>query len=213
MPYLGFFDKMRKSDMFVFLDDVQFEKGGWQNRNRLYGKNGVNYVTLPVVHDFGTMINSIQVTSLKDRKKIGKTIEALYGRKTRPELIDEIKEVLERSSSLRAINLGIIGAFARLLCPDKLMFLSSQIPGKSSEPTQRLIDIVRYMEGSVYLSGEGGKGYLDERLFGLYDIRVEYNEFEPFEYEQKVSPFNPKMSALDYLLCEKGEITWPTKES
>jgi hypothetical protein len=48
LPWLGFFDQMRRADIFVYYDDVQFDKHGWRNRNRIKSPDGAHWLTVPV---------------------------------------------------------------------------------------------------------------------------------------------------------------------
>jgi len=61
MPYIGYIYKILKSDVFVFLDDVQYKKNEWQNRNRIKGPNGLVWLTVPVSFNFGDKINEVKI--------------------------------------------------------------------------------------------------------------------------------------------------------
>src|SRR5579859_5180841 len=80
-PWLGFFDKMRQADVFVILDDVQYEKNNWQNRNRIKTSNGATWFTVPVSFRFGQPIREVQVSPLTDwQKKYKMTLTQSYAK-------------------------------------------------------------------------------------------------------------------------------------
>ena len=65
MPWLGYFDKADRADIFILLDDVQFKKNEWQNRNRIRTSQGWQWFTVPVLHDFGQKINEVKIIACK----------------------------------------------------------------------------------------------------------------------------------------------------
>ena len=69
MPWLGYFDKIAKSDIFVVLDDTQFKKNEWQNRNKIRTAQGSQWLTVPVMHDFGQQIMHVKINNTVDWRK------------------------------------------------------------------------------------------------------------------------------------------------
>ena len=61
LPWIGYFDKIDKADVFVLLDDVQYKKNEWQNRNRIRSSNGWQWITVPVQHNFGEKIDQVKI--------------------------------------------------------------------------------------------------------------------------------------------------------
>ena len=59
LPWLGYFDKIDKADIFVLLDDVQYKKNEWQNRNKILTATGWQWLTVPVKYNFGQKINEV----------------------------------------------------------------------------------------------------------------------------------------------------------
>jgi len=81
LPWLGYFDKARQADVFILLDDVQFKKNEWQNRNRIRTAQGWQWLTVPVLHDFGAKINGIKINNkISWRANHQKAIELNYGK-------------------------------------------------------------------------------------------------------------------------------------
>jgi len=79
MPWLGYLDKMRHCDVFVILDDVQFKKNEWQNRNRIWSKTGPQWLTVPVLHKFPQNIDDVEINNLVNWREVHfKTIRQNY---------------------------------------------------------------------------------------------------------------------------------------
>ena len=72
LPWVGYFDLIDQVDIFVFLNDVQFQKQTWQHRNKILTKNGLQWITVPVLQKdvldntfkmFQSVINVLLVNS------------------------------------------------------------------------------------------------------------------------------------------------------
>ena len=167
-PYLGFFQKMSAADIFVILDDVQYSKGGWQNRNKILNNSGEK--------EFFT----VQVEPKAWRKLI-KNVKVADGNIWRRKIVVKLKQNLGEDFSyiyhgdfLLPINMkSIYWATKRLNINTPIVFSSSL--NIKTVGTQRLIDICHAVNGDEYISGMCGKNYLDKSLFT--DIKLTY--FEP----------------------------------
>src|SRR5437879_13883010 len=97
-PWLGFFDKMRQAECFVLLDDVQFKKNEWQNRNRIKTQNGPVWFTVPVTYSFGQQIREIRINNASDwQNKSRPTLLQSYARaKALTEAAVFLEELLRR---------------------------------------------------------------------------------------------------------------------
>tara|TARA_R100000008_G_C3554715_1_gene152526 strand:+ start:397 stop:1035 length:639 start_codon:yes stop_codon:yes gene_type:complete len=164
-PYMGFFQKMEYADVFIILDDVQYSKGNWQNRNRFLNKNKTDeFFTIQVEkHAYKKLINEVEVVDDNWRDKVIKKLEYNFG-------IDFTDLYSEKK--LIDINMKSIDWVRDRLGIKTPMLLSSTL-NINTKSTQRLVDIVRRF-GAEYISGEGGKLYLDESLFT--DIKLSYHE-------------------------------------
>jgi WbqC-like protein family len=216
-PYLGLFDKIARSDVFVFLDDVQFVKNEFKNRNRFFlnsthspRRAEVGWLTLPVRHEsIRQTIRETRVTEVRQtiRKHLA-TLNQAYGRSP---AFSEVWPAVERlyrqyeqdGLSLADINEGMTRLAIELLdIKTELVGPSSQITAKSSDPTQRLIDICKHVGADLYLAGAGGRSYMQVEEFERQGIRLVWQDWKPFPYDQKHSPgeFVPHLSCLDLLL-------------
>jgi len=169
-PYLGFFQKMKYADLFVILDNVQYKKNSWENRNWFIDENGnKSFFTVtvePKAHD----------------KKINEVIvapEQMWKKKLLTKLMYHYKEdfsVIYEGEKLVEINLEALE-----FCREKLdiktpMVLASGLNAGGSK-SELLVNILKELNCSHYISGMGGKDYLDEGLFTHNEIMIEY--FEP----------------------------------
>ena len=164
-PYMGFFQKMEYADVFVILDDVQYSKGNWQNRNRFLNKNDTDeFFTIQVEKNaYKKLINEVEVVNTNWKHKIVKKLEYNFG-------IDFTD--LYSYKKLIDINMESINWVREKLGIKTPIFLSSELD-INTKSTQRLVDIVRRF-GTEYISGEGGKLYLKESLFT--DVKLSYDK-------------------------------------
>jgi hypothetical protein len=207
IPWRGYFHQIARSDLFIFYDDVQYDKHGWRNRNRIKTPSGARWLTIPV-HSAGNVvqeipINQIQVDwrknwpeshfqliaeSYKDApffKKYRDLIKCFYSEK--PVLLAEF--TIQTTISL-ARELGITHtAFMR----------SSAMPDLTGKKTDRLIQILKHVHATQYISGPSAQSYIEEEKFSEAGITIEYMTYNYREYPQFYPPFDPQVSILDLM--------------
>lgn len=204
MPGLRFFAKMRRSDLFVLLDDVQYERREFQNRNRIRVPAGAQYLTAPALTKgrFDAAIKDIQLDN--SRPWAADHLSAIKMNYARAAHFNDHLPALEALYGARYEKLGELALSTIDFLRDGFgirtpMRLSSEMK-ISSVSTARLVDICRAAGADEYLSGAGAKDYLDEGLFAAAGIKVSWQEFEPRPYPQVFPGFTPDLSALDLLL-------------
>ncbi|MDO9575926.1 MAG: WbqC family protein [bacterium] len=211
LPYLGFFDKMKRSDVFVFLDDCQFKKNEWQNRNRIRTKDGWQWITVPVRYRFGEEIKEIEINNNTNwRNKHLQALQTNYGRAPCfKKHIDFFREAYGKNWELLVdINLHFIGYLMEALGIKTETTLSSQL-GIKTTGTRRLINITKKIGADTYLSGPGGREYLETEEFKEAGIKLVFQEFRHPEYNQQFEGFIPNLSVVDFLFnC--GDIAGET---
>ena len=156
---MGFFQKMEAADFFVLLDDVQYSKGNWHNRNRFLNTNGVEeWFTVQV--EKGANKKAIKDVKVVDngpwRKKVIQKLYQNFGY--------DFTDVYS-GNRLIDINMNSIRWSKNKLGMFNPMWFSSHIPNIVTTGTQRLVDICRYFKATEYLCGEGALAYIDESLF------------------------------------------------
>jgi len=206
LPYLGFFDKMEKSDVFAIYDDARFNKSDFQHRNRIRIYNGWKWLTVPVEKRH-LPINKIKIKNEVKTWKGLKWSEDHFNNirdnyKNAPyynTFEDEIKRIYSKTyERLIDLNMVLINFLKRALDIDTKVVFSSDL-GFKSKSTQRLVDIVEALGGNIYLSGPMGRNYLDLKLFEERGIKVIFQEFKHPIYRQCYEGFVPNMAAIDAL--------------
>lgn len=206
MPWLGYLDKIDRADLFVVLDSVQFKKNEWQNRNRIRTAEGWQWLTVPVLHDFGQRLDEVRINESVDWR--GKHLRALtmhYARAPfRDGYLDGLKAIYARPwERLAPLNVAVLRWLLEAFGITTPLRLSSEMALRE-EPTDRLIDICRTVGATRYLAGAGAAGYMDVPRFLAGGIELEVQDFHHPVYPQCYEPFVPGMAALD-LLWNCGE--------
>tara|TARA_B100001250_G_scaffold408340_1_gene430583 strand:- start:892 stop:1566 length:675 start_codon:yes stop_codon:yes gene_type:complete len=202
LPYLGFIDKAKKSDIFVIYDDAQFSKGDWHNRNKIRTPNGWAWLTIPVKkHPDKSKINEILINNdIWWHKKHLKSIDSFYSKTKNYNIYKERINSIYSKNFVRLIdlNMAIIDFFWDAFSIKSKLILSSNLNINSSS-TSKLIDIMTSVGGDTYISGDGAEDYLEFDLFIKKGIEVELQNFTHPQYKQNFQGFEPNMSALDAL--------------
>ena len=207
LPWLGYLDKIDQADVFVLLDSVQFKKNEWQNRNRIRTAQDWQWMTVPVLHDFGQQINAVRINQKTDwRTKHLKSLELHYAHAVHREpALAGLRAIYKHSwDRLADLNMAVLRWLLGEFGIKTPLRLSSDMP-LPEEPTERLIAICRTAGATSYLAGAGAKGYMDFEKFEKAGIPVDVQDFHHPVYRQCYEPFVPGLSAIDLLLTCGGQ--------
>jgi len=210
LPYLGFFHKVAQCDLLVYLDDVQFLERGHQHRNLIKMQTGTQWLTVPVVQNRGQAIKEVVIDRTSNwRRKHWAAIQTNYNPapsfKTWSAglkeilLLGEQTRLLDLDMALLEWAMGLLGIGVQTTRSSALA-----VPGES---TERLVNICKAAGADVYLSGAGGRQYMDLELFERAGIEVRFQEFHPPSYPQLFPQhgFIPSLSVIDALFnCGPG---------
>lgn len=207
-PWLGYFDKLSRADVFVLLDDAQFPKmsrGTWVNRVRMLINGLPAWVTVPVdrsYHGFREIREMRIKESVPWRKKLTKTIQTSYGKAPHFDAVfGRISQLIENpTDELAAFNLAAIRALADDLKLDTGKLVISSELGVQGKATDRLISLVKAVGGDAYLAGGGASGYQRDELFGEAGIELVAQRFSHPHYPQPVEPPVEGLSIVDALM-------------
>lgn len=211
LPWLGYFDKLRRCHTFCLLDTVQYKKNEFQNRNRIKTAQGWQWLTVPVTYRYPQRIKEIGVNQTVDWQR--KHLEALktnYGRTPFfHTYIERFEKFYEQAfNHLVEVNVESIRLLMKLLQIDCDLVRASSLPVHNDHPTGRLADICRTLGGDAYLSGRDGAQYMDLDVFRAREIQVFFQYFNHPIYPQPYGPFEPNLSALDLLFnCGPDSLT------
>lgn len=206
-PWLGYFDKLARSDVFIFLDNVQYTKtgGSWSNRVKLLGGGEARWFTAPINRAFHGVYNIDQITWAQQpwRETLVRTLHANYAKcayyQSTMELLLPLIENPE--NNLASYNIGAINAIAHYVGIDTNHCVrASELPGKGSS-TELLVSLTRLVGGARYLCGGGAGGYQDDILFAKASLQLAYQNFQHPIYPQRgSSEFVPGLSVVDALM-------------
>ena len=202
LPWLGYFDKIDKADVFVLLDNVQFKKNEWQNRNKIKTAQGWMWLTVPVLYKYPNHIDEVQINNRIDwRKKHLRALEINYQKA--PYFRNFFPEVehfyAEDSDFISEANRASVLMLLRMLGIHRETEIASVLGHLPEEPSERLAAICETVKADTYLSGAGGKDYLDLEPFNDKGITVLFQDFKHPVYMQLYGDFIPNLSLLDLL--------------
>jgi len=201
-PWLGYFHKIVKSDVFIFLDDVAFSKGSVINRVKILDNGQASWLTVPAKVKLGTPINQVMLGQTDwPVRHLSKLRNAYQTAPFFSECWSEIEALYISLDglSMRDANEAIIRKLCVILGLNVEFLRSSEIP-KSDDlaSDDLLIELVSHVgPGLTYLSGAGGRKYQSEDKFRTAGIELEYAGFSPAAYPQSIEPFTPGLSILD----------------
>ncbi len=205
-PWLGFFDKMARADVFVVLDHIQFPKseGNWSNRVKLRVNAEAAWVTMPVARDYDGFrrIDQMQIDNrMPWRRKLLQLLRTNYGRaQAFRDVFPLVESWVETPADLLAdYNMHAITAIAEQLGLATPIVRSStlDISGGKSE---LVANLVKRVGGTTYLSGDGSGGYLDESVLQAEGVTVEYQRYLHPVYPQRPDgAFIAGLSIIDAL--------------
>ena len=203
-PYLGFFYKMYKSDVFVFDDDVQYSSHNWTNKNYLKVSGKRTRITIPVKANFGDLINQVKIDYTGNwRQKLRKTLEMNYGKAYRYFEGMKIVEAYILSGEyelLSEMNICMITEIARKFGFRCKLLTASKELHTDLQKNERNIWQAKQVCADVYYSGDGGREYNDEEAYRMAGISIVYSDYQPKSYRQADrTGFIEDLSVLDYI--------------
>lgn len=212
IPWRGYFDQIRRADVFVFYDDVQYDKHGWRNRNQIKTAQGKQWLTIPV-HSKGVTegipIKDIRIDWSKPWTK--NHLKALTFAYNKAPYFREYLPLLEslyarRDECLADFTIESTIVLSRALGIASTQFLrSSSLPGIIGAKTERLIQIIKKIGATHYISGPSAQAYVEPQKFDEAGISLEYIEYNYPEYAQLYPPFDPYVTVLDLLFMTGKE--------
>jgi len=207
LPWLGYFDKIDQADIFILLDNVQFKKNEWQNRNRIKTASGWQWLTVPVMYKFPQLINEVRINNRdKWQHRQRQTIMSNYKKAPFWSLLEEFfEEIFSRNwQYISQLNIHVVRKLARFLGITTPIYVASELGEFPNEPDERIIALTKHFDATVYLAGNGGKGYMAIDKYSHYGIKATFQEFKHPVYNQLFGDFEPNMSVID-LIYNYGE--------
>ena len=211
LPWLGYFDRIARSDLHIVLDNVQLErntKTSFTNRNRVKTPQGTVWLTVPVKKSAPSesLIDMIEIDGTKWCEKHYRTLSQCYARAPffephRNWFQDFFAAPSDRLAPLLRVSteylLGVLGIQTKILYASEI-----DVSGSKS---QLVLNLCRAVNATTYLSGPLGRGYLNEAVFKQAGIDVVYHDYAHPLYTQLHGDFSPFMSVVDLLFNCGGE--------
>jgi len=206
IPWRGYFDQIHRADLFIFYDDVQYDKHGWRNRNQIKTSQGKQWITIPV-HSKGVTegipIKDVRIDWSKSWPK--KHLNALTFAYAKAPFFRSFQPWLEsvynrEDEFLADFTIDTTIELAGILGITGTKFMrSSEIPGIDGQKTERLIQILQHVGAKHYLSGPSARDYIERDKFEEAGITLEYIQYDYSEYPQLHPPYDPFVTILDLL--------------
>ncbi len=218
LPWRGVFHLIQRADVFVFYDDVQYDKHGWRNRNRIKTAAGTQWLTVPVLAkgnvDTGLPINEVRLGRTENWPR--KHLASLRQSYKKAPFFDKYWPLVESfyantPETLADFTIDTTKQLAQALGLAKTKFLRSselQVVGVRND---RLLSLLQKVGATHYISGPSAQSYIDANAFAAAQISLEYQVYDYPEYVQLYPPYDPQVSVLDLLFMKgdaAGEWIW-----
>ena len=211
VPWKGYFDIINSVDLFILYDDVQFSKNDFRNRNTIYPRGGLQWLTIPVKLSgrFGQRICDVEISDAGWAAKHLRSILEGYARA--PFLAsyrDWLRGLYESTSETRLSDVN--HRFLTAICEQ--LGIATPIVWSMDYATEgakgdRLLALLHSVGATDYVSGPKARAYLDVEAFRRAGVEVQFCDYSRYpEYPQLATPFEHHVSILD-LLLNKGPET------
>lgn len=206
IPWRGYFDQIRRADLFIFYDDVQYDKHGWRNRNQLKTSHGKKWLTIPVNSKGVTSGIRIRDVRMDWSKPWADThLKSLTTSYNKAPYFKDYLPLLEslyqrRDECLADFTIASSIALAQALGFTSTRFMrSSEMPNIEGRRTDRVIHILKRVGATHYICGPSASSYMEPEKFTDAGIPFEYMQYNYPEYPQLYPPYDPYVTILDLL--------------
>jgi WbqC-like protein family len=201
IPWRGYFDFIDDCDLFLYYDDVQYTHRTWRNRNRIKTDRGPIWLTVPVVHDQGTLIQDARIDyGTRWLDKHIRSLTLAYGKAPHfAAYADAFFELLRgRTETISELNVRICKWIMSQLGIHTQTRMSREF-GIAGDKLDRPLLLARHLAATTYLSGPTAKPYTDAEGFRAAGIALEFKRYDYPEYPQLHGAFEPNVTVLDLL--------------
>ncbi len=213
LPWLGYFDLLLRSDLFLVYDNVQFDKDGWRNRNRIKTPNGPQWITVPVLtKGLNKPTNAEILINHKENWK-KKHLGSFQMNYTRAPHYREVMALIEpvyaaEHERLLDLNMALLKTFCEYLDIPTPFRLASELGLELPEDkTAKLVTICKHLQANEFYEPKGGEGYIEPAQFEAAGIRLEFQNYAHPEYPQLHGAFVSHLSIVDLLFnCGKSSL-------
>lgn len=207
-PWVGLFEQIRLADVYVHYGDVQFTKGGFINRVQIKTAQGIKWLTVPLHGvSLGQAIDAVMIDDRQNwrLRHLSQLEQAYHQAPHRDEMLALVHAVYQQSvTTIGALSRATLAVCCSYFGLDRhTRFVESTDLKIAGSNSQRVLDIVRALDGHTYITGLGARHYLEHEKFEQAGIRVEYMNYQKTPYPQLHGDFMPYVSILD-LVANRG---------
>jgi len=217
VPWVGYFDLVDRSDIFVIYDDVQYTIRDWRNRNMLKTPQGLKWITVPV-YDKGRMNMRVNEVNIKYTVNwYEQHLKLFYHMYHKCPFFDDAygileKELMKKPEKLSDLDISLIRSVSDYLGIKTKFDLSSNYPSNKKK-LDRILELCEIENTTEYLSGPKAANYINPEEFEKRKIKLEYINYSYGVYDQPYGDFTPYVSILDTIAClGKETINYIRKE-
>ena len=207
-PWLGYFEQMALADVFIYLDDVQYTKKDWRNRNQLKSPDGQKFIHVPVQKTSReTRLNEVLISYNEPWEiRLLNQISQWY---RNAQFFEETFEMVESSlyaghERLVDLNYDLNQRLMEYIGIRTPIRFSSEIPKIGINKNERIVELCNWVNADVLYDGKSAQNFIDLELFQRHGIHVVFQDYHHRPYPQLWGKFEPYMSILD-LLCNQGK--------
>lgn len=206
IPWLGYFEQIEIGDVFVYLDDVQYTKKDWRNRNKLKTAYGIKNIHVPVQKtNRDTLIKDVLISYNEPwQKNIENKLTEWY--KKSP-YFNEVMELITplihtRYEKLVELNYHLNLAIMNYMGIHTPIRFSSEVPKNTDDKNLRIIEICQYFNADVLYDGKSAQNFIDTETFRQQGIEIIFQDYQHTPYQQLHDDFVPYMSVIDLIMNE-----------
>ena len=205
LPWKGYFDLIHDADVFVFYDEVKYTKNDWRNRNKIYSKNGLQWLSIPIAKD--AVKQKISEVKITDSTWQQLHFDSLYFAYKRAPYFEQLEKLLidfykeKQWESLSGLNQYCIKELASFIGINTI-FKNSKDFTLTEGRVERLINLLEQIGAKQYISGPAAKDYLagSENLFNDKHIEISFKDYSGYpSYQQLSQPFENYVSIVDLI--------------
>ncbi len=222
LPWLGYFEQIHRADLFIFFDELQYEKYSWRNRNKIKIKDRWAWLIVPVVSQnlYGKAIHEVEIDPHSNwQAKHWRSLVHHYGGAPYFKEYQERLEPFYRKpwTRLSELNIALTRELCAILGIDTPTVVSSEIELErkfsaahpEGDATDRIVFACEELKANAFYEGLAGKNYIDEKKFADRSIRLEYQDYDHPVYKQRGDPFISHLSVVDLLFnCGPASRRW-----
>lgn len=201
IPWKGYFELIGNVDTFIFLDNVQYTKNDWRNRNKIITDKGLDWITIPINNSINEKINEKNFIDARWKQKHYKTISQNYSKSPFFQEYHFLLDYLYLNNNyenLSVYNTQAIKFISQEILKFKTIFGSYESEKEFVDPNHRLLEILKLYGAKTYVTGPSAAAYLDDNLFLLNGIEIQFFKYGPYKpYKQRGTEFIDHVSILD----------------